>query len=62
VHRKFDGDAAGFTNALADALRERQMMTVAGREIRARLGDADDGLAGLQLPEREAVVEVALQV
>ncbi len=62
VDRKFDGDAAGFANPFADPLRERQVMAIAGREIRARLGDADDGLAGLQLSEGEAVIEVALQV
>src|SRR5581483_1299892 len=62
VDRKLDGNAACRADARGDAFRQNEMMAIAGREVRARLGDTDDGLAGLQLLERDAVVQVALQV
>ena len=62
MHRKLDGHAARGADAGGDALREHDVMAVAGRKIRARLRDADDGLARLQLLERHAVVQVALQI
>ena len=62
MHRKFERDAAGGADALADALGELQVMPVAGREVRARLRDADDGLARLQLRARQPEIEVALEI
>ena len=49
---ELEGDAAGGGDALAHALGELEMVAVAGREVRAGLGDADDRLAGLQLLAR----------
>ena len=62
MHRKFHGDAAGRADALADPVRQFQVMAVAGRQIIAGLGDADDRLAGLQLLPGQAVIEVALEI
>jgi len=44
---KFERNAAGRLDAGANALGELEMVAVAGREIRAGLGDADQRLAGL---------------
>ena len=38
------------------------MVPVAGRQIGARLGDADDRLARLQLLAAEAEIEIALEI
>ncbi len=62
VGREFHGNAAGLANALADAMGQLDVVAVAGREVVAGLGDADDRLAGLQLGAGEAVIEVALHV
>lgn len=62
MDRKFHGDAARLTDTLADSLGQHQMMTVAGAEVGARLGDADDRLVGLQLAPRQSIVEVPLQI
>ena len=62
VHRKFERDAAGVADAVAHALGEFDVMAVAGREIGAGLGDADDRLAGRQLVPGQAVIEIALQI
>jgi hypothetical protein len=62
MHGKLEGNPAGFANALAHAMGEFEMMAVAGREVRARLGNADDRPAGLQLLAREAPVHVALEI
>ena len=47
--RELEADAAGRRDALAHALRELEVVAVAGREVGAGLGDADDRLARLQL-------------
>jgi hypothetical protein len=44
---EFECDAAAVANALAHALGKIEVMAVAGRKVRAGLGDADDRLAGL---------------
>ncbi len=55
-------DAAGLADALADAFGQINVMAVARREVGARLGDADDRLAGLQLVEGEAEIHHALEI
>ena len=55
-------DAAGVADALADALGELDVVAVAGREVGAGLGDADDRLARHQLLAAEPEVQVALEV
>ena len=62
MRRELEADAAGRNDALAHALRELEVVAVAGREIGAGLGDADDRLARLQLLRREAEIEVALDI
>src|SRR5260370_31172969 len=62
MHRELERDAAGVADAVAHALGELDMMAVARCEIRAGLGNADDGLAGAQFVLGEAVVEIALQI
>ena len=42
--------------------REDEMVAVARAQIRTGLGDADDRLARLQLLERQAEVEIALEI
>src|SRR5205823_14571607 len=48
VHRKFERNAPGLANSFAYAMGKLEMVAVTGREIRPRLGDANNGLAGLQ--------------
>src|SRR6266702_7175812 len=60
--REFHSDAAGLADAFADAVRELDMVAVAGGEVIAGLRDADDRLAGLELGAGEAVVQIALQI
>src|SRR3954470_14808953 len=62
MRRELEADAAGRNDALAHALRELEVVAVAGREIGAGLGDADDRLARLQLLRRQAEIEVALDI
>ncbi len=62
VDRELDRDAAGLADAVADPLGELEMVAVAGREVGAGLGDADDRLARLELLAADAVVQVALEV
>ena len=62
VARKFERDAAGRLDAGAHALGQFEMMPVAGRQVRAGLGDADDRLAGLQFGPRQPVVQITLQI
>ena len=62
MNREFHRDAAGLADALADALGEFKVMPVTRREIRTRLRDTDDRLAGLQLLARQAEIEVALEI
>jgi hypothetical protein len=62
MHRKFEGNAAGREDSVADALGELDMVAIAGRKVGAGLGDADDGLARAQLRRGEAEIEIALDV
>ena len=62
VDGKLDGDAARLADAGAHALGQRLVDAVAGREVGAGLRDADDGLAGLQLLPRDAVIHVPLDI
>ena len=62
MDRKLEGDAAGLADAFAHALGEVEVMAVAGRQVGAGLGDADDRLARLQLLQRQAEVHGALEV
>ncbi len=62
MHRKFDRDAARLANAFADPLGQHDVMAVAGREVRAGLGDADDRLAGLQFLARQPEIQIALEI
>ena len=48
MDRKFHRDAAGRADAFAHPVRQFEMVAVAGRQVVAGLGDADDRLAGLQ--------------
>ena len=59
---KLERHAAGRLDARADALGKLDVVAVAGRQVGAGLGDADQRLAGLQLLAGEAVIQVALQV
>src|SRR5262245_65712581 len=62
MHGKFEGNASRLADAFAYTHRQRDVMPVAGRQIGARLGDADDRLAGGELLTSEAVVHVALEI
>src|SRR6476660_6029532 len=62
VHRKFERNAAGFANPFAYSMGKLEVVAVTWREVRPRLGDANDGLAGLQLLTLQAEVHVALQI
>ena len=62
VHRKFERKPAGRGDAVARALREFNVMAIAGRKIRAGLRDADDRLAGAQFAGRQAEIEIALEI
>ncbi len=59
---KFHRHAARVADARLDPLGEEEVDLVAGREIRTRLRDADDGPVALQLAPREALVLVALDI
>ncbi|MNT39060.1 hypothetical protein D3C72_1752780 [compost metagenome] len=62
MYRELHRDAARVPDTRLDALGQRQVMPVAGRQIAAGLGDADDRPPGLQLLPRQAVVKIALDV
>ncbi len=49
MHRELEGNAAGVADAVAHPLGQLEVVAVAGREIRAGLGDADDRLAAGEL-------------
>ena len=59
---KLDGNAAGVADAVAHAHRQVEVMAVAGRQIAAGLGDADDRPAAVQLGERQAEIHVPFEV
>ena len=60
--REFHRNAAGLADAFADAVRQLDMVAVAGGKVVAGLGDADDRLAGLQLGPGQAVIQIALEI
>ncbi len=62
MHRKLERDASRLADSRPHPLGEHDVMAVAGREVRAGLGDPDDGLARLQLLDRQAEVQVTLQI
>ena len=59
--RELEGQAACVTYAVAKTARELDVNAVTWREVGARLGDADDGSAALQLLASEPKVEVPVQ-
>jgi hypothetical protein len=59
---KLERYAARRDDPVANPLGEVEMMPVAGDEVRAGLGDADDRLAGAQFRGRKAVVEITLDI
>jgi hypothetical protein len=54
MHGELERDAAGVSNPVAHALRQFKVVTIAGREVGAGLGNADDRLAGVQFLLRQA--------
>ncbi len=60
VDRKFDADAASFTDAFAHAFGQNQMVAVAWRQVAAGLGNADNRAARAQFFKAEAEVEITL--
>ena len=56
------GNAAGVADAVAHAGRQVEVVAVAGREVAAGLGDADDRPAAVQLGQGQAEVHVALEI
>src|SRR4029078_12788027 len=62
VRGEFHRDAARRADAFAHPVCQFEMMPVAGREVVAGLGDADDWLAGLQFFPGQAVVQVTLEI
>jgi hypothetical protein len=62
VHRELERDPAHVPDAVADALGQNEVVTVARREVGAGLGDPDHGFSGLQLLPCHAPVHVPLDV
>src|SRR5262245_30454864 len=62
MHRELEGDAAGVADAFAHARGELEMMAIAGREVRAGLGDATIGLPDVSLLLGQPEIEVALEI
>ena len=62
VDGEFQRDAAGVANAFLHPHREVHVVAVAGGDVAAGLGDADDRLAALQFFAGEAEIEVALYI
>ena len=62
MDRELDRDAAGIADAVAHARRQVEVMAVAGREVAAGLGDADDRPAAMQLGQGQAEIHVALEI
>lgn len=57
---EFEGYPARGTNTLPDSIREDEVMPVAGTEIGASLGYADDRLSRLEFLDSETKVEISL--
>ncbi|MNL35893.1 hypothetical protein D3C87_1579510 [compost metagenome] len=62
MDREFDRDTAGFANALAQAIGQFEVMTVAGRQVGTGLRNADDRAIGLKFGLAEAKIHVSLQI
>ncbi len=62
MHGKLERDAARVADAVAHAARELNVMAIAGHKIAARLRDADDGAAALQLLAGQPVIQEALEI
>ena len=62
MRRKLERNAARIADAVAHALCQLQVMTVAGRKVGARLGDADDRPPRHDLLPGETEIEIALEV
>ncbi|MNV40904.1 hypothetical protein D3C71_1325250 [compost metagenome] len=62
VNRELHRNAARIADAVAHAARQVQVDAVAGRQVAARLRDADDGPARAQFLGREPVVHEAFEV
>lgn len=60
MHRELERHPARIANAVLDAIDQRQMDAIAGREVAARLGNADYGPSGWKLSARDAVIVIAL--
>ena len=59
---EFECDPASGANALTNALGRIEMVTVAGRKVRAGLGNADDWFAGSQFGRRKPKIQIALEI
>jgi hypothetical protein len=59
---EFECDSARRANALANALGKIEVMTVAGRKVRAGLGNSDDWFAGSQFRRRKPKIQIALDI
>ena len=62
VDRKFERHAAGRGDPVAHPLGEFEVVAIAGRKIRAGLGDADNRLARAKFARGQAEIEVALNI
>jgi hypothetical protein len=62
VDRKLHRDTPRVADAGLDPLGQFDVMAVAGRQVAAGLGDADDRPAGLQFVPGQAVVHVTLDI
>ncbi len=62
VDGKFHRNAAAIADARLDAVHQEYVDLVAGRDVAAGIGNADDRAFGLQLLAREALVLVAFQI
>ncbi|MNE21196.1 hypothetical protein D3C80_1143470 [compost metagenome] len=60
--RKLDGNTARIADAVTHPLDQFHMDAVAGRQVTAALGDADNRLAGTQFFRRHTVIHEALQI
>jgi hypothetical protein len=62
MHRKFDGDAAGGPDPLANPFGQYDMVPVARRQIGPRLCDSDDGFSRAQFVGGQAEIQIVLQI
>ena len=62
MHRDFDHCSAGGNHPIAHPFGQFNVVAIAGAEVAAGLGNANDGLARLQLVSRQTVVEIAFEI